>query len=71
MDLSAAIKLIQETACQAQAAQILEVQDPENYHLRLGDQIVQIRKQPATRTHEVRDMPSFIAALESFGVPGA
>lgn len=71
MDLSAAIKLVQETACKAEAAEILDVQDPENYHLRLGDQILQITKQPTPRTHETKDMPSFIAAVEQFGAAGA
>lgn len=64
-------KLIQETACKAEAAQILDVQDPANYHLRIGDQIIQIQKAPTPRTHEVRDMPSFIAAVEAFGTAGA
>lgn len=65
------VELIQKTACRAEAAQILDLQDPHQHHVRLGDQFFQIQKPPVCREHTVGDMPSFIEAVDAFGMPGA
>lgn len=68
--LAEAIRVIQNTARDASAAQILDLKDPDNYHVRLGDEIVQVPKLAEPRRHTVCDMPSFCLAFESFHKPG-
>lgn len=64
--LAQAIGLIQKTACEASAVQILDVKDPAFYHVRIGDKIVMIARQAEPRQHRVFDVPSFCAAVEAF-----
>jgi hypothetical protein len=64
--LRPAIELIQETACKAEAAQVLNIQDPDNYHIRLGDKIMTIARPAESRQHRVYDVPSFCATVDTF-----
>ncbi len=65
------LKLIQATACQAEAAQVIAIDDPEQYHVRFGNQIMTIPRPAKPRKHLVDDLPSFIRAVEAFSECGA
>lgn len=64
--LAETIKLIQETACKAEAAHVLDIRDPDNYHIRLGDKIITITRPAESRQHRVYDVPSFCATVDAF-----
>lgn len=68
--LAEAIKLIQETACRAEAAQVLTIDDPDNYHIRIGQEIRTIARPAQSRRHSVLDVPTFIGTVEAFGEGG-
>ena len=65
--LAEAIKVIQETACKAGAAQILAIEDPDNYHVLINGELTRVAKLPKPRQHRVLDIASFCRAVETFG----
>lgn len=69
--LAGALRLVQETACRAQAAEILAVDDPHSYHVRIGDELMKIDRMPPPREHAVHDIPSLCRVVKQFGATGA
>ena len=65
-DIAEAIQLIQRTACAAEAAQILDISDPDDYYVLIAGNLHTIAKLAEPRQHVVYDLPSFCAAIDAF-----
>jgi len=62
---SEAIQLIQKTAQDAAIAQVLDIDDPRAHHIRLGNEVIQIAKPPAIRTHKASSIEAFCQVVNN------
>ncbi len=63
-----ALDLIQETAQQAKAAELLPIEDPRKHHVRVGDDLQTIDKAPPLRRHTANSIEAFCAIVNELPI---